>query len=140
MLARNRKTFRGIQFKISRRKKVLSLTSLIEGFYNPSTNLMIRDTVKVSVRSNISPYSVYETVAAKLNDSGKADFAFSSVPDGVPVFLQITHRNSIETWSRKPSSGFFNILFSTHFQAFTSFLKLIFHYLRVQLLEVIRNM
>ena len=114
----------GIQFNNqSQRKKVLSLTSLIEGFYNPSTNLMIRDTVKVSVRSNISPYSVYETVAAKLNDSGKADFAFSSVPDGVPVFLQITHRNSIETWSRKPSSGFFNILFSTHFQAFTSFLK-----------------
>lgn len=114
----------GIQFNNqTQRKKVLSLTSLIEGFYNPSTNLMTRDTVRVTVRSNIPPYAAFETVAAKLNDSGKADFTFSSVPDGVPVYLQIKHRNSVETWSKKPNSITFNTLFSTHFQAFTSFLK-----------------
>lgn len=114
----------GIQFNNqTQRKKVLSLTSLIEGFYNPSTNLMTRDTVRVTVRSNIPPYAAFETVAAKINDSGKADFTFSSVPDGVPVYLQIKHRNSIETWSKKPNSITFNTLFSTHFQAFTSFLK-----------------
>lgn len=114
----------GIQFNNqTSRKKVLSLTSLIQGFYNPSTNLMIGDTLRVSIRSGISPYNIIETVAKKLNDSGKADFAFTSVSDGVPVYIQLKHRNSIETWSKKPSSGTFALLFSTHFVPMISYLN-----------------
>src|SRR6185436_365966 len=43
-------------------------------------------------------------------------------PDGDPVYIQLSHRNSIETWSKKPSSGTFAILFATQFVPFTSYL------------------
>ncbi|MDQ3022213.1 MAG: hypothetical protein M3R36_16820 [Bacteroidota bacterium] len=58
-----------------------------------------------------------------MNDSGKANFVFNNVTDGVPVYIQLKHRNSIETWSRKPNSASFAVMFSIHFAPFTSYLK-----------------
>lgn len=114
----------GIRFNNqSKRKSVLSLKALIQGFYDPATNLMIPDTMSVSVRSNVSPYASYETQKAKLNDSGKADFVFNNVPDGVPVFIQLNHRNLIETWSKKSPSSIFTILNSISFNPFLSYLS-----------------
>lgn len=114
----------GIQFNNHPlRKAVLSLTSLFQGFYNPSTNLMISDTVKVTVRMGVTPYNILGTAAGKLNDSGKADLVFSDIPDGVPVYLVLNHRNSIETWGVKSTTGTFSLLFSNYFDPFTSFLN-----------------
>jgi len=114
----------GIQFNNqTKRKSVLSLTALMQGFYNPTTNLMIPDTMRVYARNNVSPYTVFDSAKALLNNSGKADFVFNNVPDGTPVYMQLKHRNSIETWSKKPSSSTFAILFSIHFSPFTSQLE-----------------
>ncbi|MEO8209097.1 MAG: LamG-like jellyroll fold domain-containing protein [bacterium] len=114
----------GIQFNNQLiRKSVLSLTSLIEGLYNPATNLMIPDTMRVYIRNNNSPYAILDSSKALLNDSGKANFVFNNVTDGLPVYIQLKHRNSLETWSRKPSSGTFALLFSILFTPFTSHLK-----------------
>lgn len=114
----------GIQFNNQSKKKcVLSIASFIQGFYNPLSNLTTPDTMRVLIRSSDSPYEVFEESKAVLNDSGKADFIFNNVPTGQPVFIQLKHRNSVETWSRKPSSSVFNILNSIHFNPFTSYLR-----------------
>lgn len=114
----------GIQFNNQIiRKSVLSLTSLIQGFYNPVTNLLTPDTMRIFIRNNIAPYAIFISSKEVLNDSGKANFVFTNAPDGAPVYIQLKHRNSIETWSKKPNSEFFAILSSVHFAPFTSDLK-----------------
>lgn len=113
----------GIQFNNqTKRKSILSLTAFIEGFYNSVSNLMTKDTMQVFIRSTISPFAKFDSAKALLNDSGKANFIFNNVPDGVTVYIQLKHRNSIETWS-KYSASTFAILFEEYFLPFTSFLQ-----------------
>ncbi len=110
----------GIQFNNqTSRKKILSLTSLIQGFYNPSTNLMIPDTMRVYLRGIYSPYSILDSSKALLNSSGNASFIFNNINDGVPFIIELKHRNSIETWTRPPT--FFTIVFGNFFSPLTSF-------------------
>ncbi|MEO7358424.1 MAG: hypothetical protein ABIY50_12975, partial [Ignavibacteria bacterium] len=77
----------------------LSLTALIQGFYNPSTNFMITDTVTVFLRSATSPYAIIEFSKNILSPSGIGTFIFSNVTNGTNYYIVIKHRNSIETWS-----------------------------------------
>lgn len=110
----------GIQFNNqTKRKGILSLTTLIQGFYNPTTNLMVADTMKVFIRNVSSPYAILDSSKALLNDSGKANFVFNNTPEGIPVYLMLKHRNSIETWSRYAGSTF-TILFEEFFSPLTS--------------------
>ncbi|MBK8983680.1 MAG: proprotein convertase P-domain-containing protein [Ignavibacteria bacterium] len=115
----------GIQFNNQlTRKSVLSLSAYVEGLYNPASNLMTPDTMRVFIRSHFSPYDILDSSKAVLNNSGNANFVLTKVPDGVPVFIQLKHRNSIETWSKKPVSGStFSLLFSIHFPPLTSHLN-----------------
>lgn len=114
----------GIQFNHqTQRKKILSLRAIVQGFYDSQTNTMIQDSLHISIRDNASPYPVYDSDKRKLSDSGKADFVFNNVPDGVPIYIEAKHRNSITTWSKSPTSNNFKILNSKHFSPFTSFLK-----------------
>jgi len=115
----------GIQFNNQAvRKSVLSLSAYVEGLYNPATNLMTPDTMRIFIRNHISPYGILDSSKALLNNSGSANFVLTKVPDGVPVYIQLKHRNSIETWSKKPVSGStFALLFSFHFPPLTSHLE-----------------
>lgn len=114
----------GIQFNNqTKRKNVLSLTSLIQGFYDSTVNKMKKDTMRVYIRNSFAPYSILDSSKAFLDSLGNANFVFNNLSDGVPVYLQLKHRNSLETWSRKPSSGTFALLFAIQFTPFNSFLK-----------------
>ncbi|MBK8550025.1 MAG: proprotein convertase P-domain-containing protein [Ignavibacteria bacterium] len=114
----------GIQFNNhTKRKSVLSLTSLIQGFYDPATNSQVEDTMRAFVRNAFAPYAILDSSKAILDSTGHADLVFNNTPDGLPVYIQLKHRNSLETWSRKPSRGTFAILFSIHFAPFISFLE-----------------
>lgn len=98
----------GIQLNnSSQRSKDLDLSVLIQGFYNPSTNLLIEDTVKAYIRSNVSPFSILDSATAKLNSSGLGLFGFQSenVVYDQQYYIQLEHRNSIETWSNLFSFG-----------------------------------
>ena len=92
----------GIQFnnQTSRNKK-FSLTAYIQGFYRPSSNLMIPDTMKVYLRSYDSPFAILDSSKALLDSTGSSLFKFNNlvINDGVPFLIQLKHRNSIETWS-----------------------------------------
>ncbi len=114
----------GIQFNNqTKRKNVLSLSSLIQGFYDSTANRMKKDTMRVYVRNSFAPYSILDSSKAFLDSLGNANFVFNNISDGVPVYLQLKHRNSLETWSKKPASGTFALLFAIQFSTFNSFLK-----------------
>jgi len=82
----------------------LNLTSLIEGFWNGSS--MISDTTNIFLRNSTSPYAKIDSSKAKLNTSGNGLFYFNHAANG-SYYIEVTHRNSIETWSMLPQS--FNI-------------------------------
>ena len=77
--------------------KVLSLTALIEGFYNGVT--MVQDTVTVQLRKAVSPFSSVEQKKVFLSSSGAGNVSFNSVKNDTLYYLVVRHRNSIETWS-----------------------------------------
>lgn len=77
----------------------LNLTTFIEGFYNPVSNIMVSDTAKVFLRNTFSPYAVIDSTASVLSSSGTGTFTFSNPINGVSYYLVLKHRNSIETWS-----------------------------------------
>ncbi|HMS34322.1 MAG TPA: proprotein convertase P-domain-containing protein [Ignavibacteria bacterium] len=114
----------GIQFNNqTKRKNILSLASLIQGFYDSTANKMKKDTMRAIVRNSFAPFSILDSSKAVLDSAGHADLVFNNLTDGVPVYIQLKHRNSLETWSKKPSSGIFAILFAAQFSTFTSFLE-----------------
>ncbi|MBV6477550.1 MAG: hypothetical protein HGGPFJEG_00289 [Ignavibacteria bacterium] len=79
----------------------LNLKAIIQGFYNPqSGKLAIRDTVKVFVHSNNSPYSLIDSSKCIIDTSSFSGYShFYNAPTGKYYFV-IKHRNSLETWSR----------------------------------------
>ena len=77
---------------------MLDLKVLIEGFYNSASNLMISDSIKVYLRSNSSPYTIIDSAESVASDSGMAHMAFANTVSG-SYFIEVIHRNSIETWS-----------------------------------------
>ncbi len=78
--------------------KFLNLVAMIEGFYNGST--MVPDTVTVQVRYAGPPYNLAEQKKIALNSSGSGSGSLASITSGIPYYLVVKHRNSIETWSK----------------------------------------
>lgn len=77
----------------------LNLTALIQGFYDSGSDSMISDTLTVYLRKSISPYPVLDSYKSILNSAGAATFYFDNISNGINYFIQIQHRNSLETWS-----------------------------------------
>ena len=79
---------------------VLNLTMLIQGFYNSTTNLMVQDTARVYLRNSTAPYAIVDSAKAHLSNTGAGVFSFAKAVNGVNYYLQLKHRNSLETWSK----------------------------------------
>jgi photosystem II stability/assembly factor-like uncharacterized protein len=92
----------------------LNLKVGIQGLWNGTTQ--VADTVKCHLRSSVSPYSEIGVAAAVVNSSGNGTFTFSAVPSG-SYYIEVTQRNSIETWSKLPQAfvlgGSYNYDFTT---------------------------
>jgi len=73
----------------------------IQGFWNGT--LQVRDTVKCHLRNSTSPYAEVAVSSAVLDNSGFSSFNFNTVASG-SYYLEITHRNSLETWSSQPQT------------------------------------
>ncbi|MBK9331160.1 MAG: SBBP repeat-containing protein [Ignavibacteria bacterium] len=80
------------------------ITGIIEGFYNSSLNKMISDTVRVYLRSSVSPYSVIDSSFTKCDTTGYGRYYFTGISNGVNYYIVLKHRNSIETWSASAHS------------------------------------
>ncbi|MFZ1321326.1 MAG: hypothetical protein WAT71_07190 [Ignavibacteria bacterium] len=80
----------------------LDMNIFIQGFYNSVTDIMTGDTVIVNLRNSSPPYAFEDNAQSFVSSSGLGTFIFSDITNGVNYYLQVIHRNSIETWS---SSG-----------------------------------
>lgn len=90
----------GIQFNnMTQKSKLFASRVLIEGFYNPGTNLMRRDTMRFYMRHTSAPYDIIDSAQVYLNNDGTSLTSFSNLSDGILYYIHLHHRNSIETWS-----------------------------------------
>ena len=88
----------------------LNLTMYIQGFYNAGSNTMTGDTAIIYLRNSISPYATVDSAKAYVNSSGLGVFTFLNSSNGTPYYIKISHRNSIETWSKTPKQFTASIL------------------------------
>jgi len=82
----------------------LELKALIEGFYDPVTDKMVKDSAVIYLRNNTSPFSKIDSSRAMLDSSGRGNFSFSNAVNSVPYYIVVKHRNGLETWSSAGSS------------------------------------
>ncbi|MBK9404592.1 MAG: hypothetical protein IPN57_08680 [Ignavibacteria bacterium] len=77
-----------------------SIKLIMQGFYNSSSNAMSTDdTVRVYLRNTSAPFAIVDSAKEIINRfSLKAAFKFPNATAGT-YYLQLKHRNSIETWS-----------------------------------------
>ncbi len=85
----------------------LNLTALIEGLWNGTA--MVSDTSKVYLRNSVSPYAKVDSAVSVLNSSGNGVFCFSHAGTG-SYYIVVSHRNSIDTWSKFPQSFITGVL------------------------------
>lgn len=78
---------------------------ILQGFYDSGTNTMIPDTAKIYLRNINSPYALVDSAKSVLSSSGEGDFLFKNAQTG-NYYLQLKHRNSIETWSKSGGNSF----------------------------------
>ncbi len=84
----------------------LNLTAYLEGFYNSSTDLMVRDTVRAYLRNSSSPYALVDSGKVYLSTTGTGSISYNNAADGINYFIQMKHRNALETWSQSPGQSF----------------------------------
>ena len=77
-----------------------SIKMIMQGFYNSSSNVMnMDDTVRVYLRNTSTPFAIVDSAKEIINRiTLKAAFKFPNATAGT-YYLQLKHRNSIETWS-----------------------------------------
>ena len=76
---------------------------IMEGFYNTGTNnLNMTDTVRAYLRNISSPYAVVDSAIGLLDSlTFKSALQFTNASTG-SYYIQLKHRNSLETWSKNP--------------------------------------
>ncbi|MBK9332729.1 MAG: hypothetical protein IPM96_10100 [Ignavibacteria bacterium] len=76
------------------------ISTIMEAFYNTGINkLNMRDTVRAFFRNTASPYNIVDSAKSILDSvTFAAGYIFASAPTGT-YYIQLKHRNSIETWS-----------------------------------------
>jgi len=84
---------------------IVNLTTFIEGFYNPSPNSQISDTINVYLRNAASPYLLKDSASVIMQTNGNSNMSFIGIQPG-QYYIIVKHRNSIETWSRSGGENF----------------------------------
>jgi len=83
--------------------KTLFMFGAIQGLYDPSANTMIYDTVTVYVRNSVSPFAKVDSSKKELYGPGTGqEFTFNNAQNNVPYYIEVRHRNALETWSADP--------------------------------------
>jgi pectate disaccharide-lyase len=77
----------------------LSLTALIQGFTSAFTGMMVPDTITCIIKDGSSPYTSIDSVKVLLNANGQGTAALNKVSLNKNYFIQLKHRNAVETWS-----------------------------------------
>jgi len=78
-----------------------NLTIGIQGFWDGTTQ--VSDYVLCHLRSSTAPYAILDKASALLDNAGNGAFQFNFAPSG-SYYLELSHRNSLETWSKLPQT------------------------------------
>lgn len=81
--------------------RVLNLKVLNQALF-VAPNLCRPDTIFVNLRSATHPYYLIDSYKLLPDSTGSSSIGFSNAQNGIPYYIQIIHRNSIETWSFTP--------------------------------------
>ncbi len=66
-------------------------------------NTEIPDTIKVYLRNSTSPFARVDSSRNILLGPGTGQqFLFRNVQNGIPYYIEVTHRNALATWSAAP--------------------------------------
>jgi photosystem II stability/assembly factor-like uncharacterized protein len=68
------------------------------------------DTITVELRSSTSPYGIVESQKKYTGQGVASVIAFSTPINGIPYFIALKHRNSIQTWSKTTQTFVSNAL------------------------------
>ena len=60
---------------------------------------MKKDTSRLYLRYNLSPYNIADSSKAVLDSNGNGSFVFNRIGNSAPYYIIVKHRNTIETWS-----------------------------------------
>ncbi|MEO8447576.1 MAG: hypothetical protein ABI528_08780, partial [bacterium] len=79
---------------------IINIKLALEALYDSNSNSLVRkDTVRTYLRSNVSPFQKIDSSKAVIDSSTlTGSFSFVNASSGT-YFIQVKHRNSIETWS-----------------------------------------
>ena len=105
-----------IRTQMGMQLRVFEIHYLMEGFYDQSINKLVRDTVTVNLRSSNFPYTIVDNGKVFLDSTGRGLLFSLHAPSFTPYYVQVLHRNALETWNRIPVS-FTNNLLSVNFTA-----------------------
>lgn len=84
-------------------RKNLLLFGAIQGMYDPVLDTEVPDTIKVYLRNSVSPFArVDSSKNILLGPLTGQQFLFRNVQNGIPYYIEVTHRNTISTWSATP--------------------------------------
>jgi len=91
----------GLTFVWGPTAAILNITVIPQGFYNLSTlKLNMRDTVTAYLRNSTSPFAKVDSAEAVIDSvTFTGAFHFNNASSG-SYYIETTHRNSIETWSK----------------------------------------
>ncbi|MEO6695677.1 MAG: hypothetical protein ABIY50_11405, partial [Ignavibacteria bacterium] len=64
---------------------------------------MVNDSVKVFLRNSTTPFAKVDSANVVLNNLGNGTLCFPNAPAGT-YYIQVRHRNTIETWSKFPET------------------------------------
>ena len=83
--------------------KNLFLFGAIQGLYDPAADIMIYDSVTVYIRNAVSPFAKVDSSKKELYGPGTGQyFSFNNAQNGTPYYVEVKHRNALETWSADP--------------------------------------
>jgi hypothetical protein len=102
---KNLKSSAGCSGSFLQPTKKLLMFGAIQGLYNNMTDLMIHDTVTVYLRNAVSPFAKIDSSKKKLYGPATGQyFSFNNAQNGTPYYVEVKHRNALETWSAEPVS------------------------------------
>jgi hypothetical protein len=90
--------------------KNLSMNIFIQGFYDDASNITVTDTLRVYLRNTSSPYEIVDSAKSIMSSEGDCLFSFVNASNNTPYYIEVRHRNSIETWSKTPQQFIGNSL------------------------------
>lgn len=82
--------------------KTITLRSPLQGFYNSLTNDQAADTIRMYLRSSVSPFAIVDSSRTVLNSNSAGALNFTKAVNHSDYYLELKHRNSITTWSKSP--------------------------------------